>query len=139
LAASMNTRILDLEAQLGQERLMLATLTSSDVRVVDLAGQGATPQAGARIFLDQSARKLYVYVRRLPPAPSGRTYQLWFVPKAGNPVSATVFNTSQQGSSLSEVAVPQDVGDLSAAAVTTEPAGGLPQPSGPYALLGKLE
>lgn len=139
VAESMNERILQLESQLGQQRLMLATLTSSDVRVVDLAGQGGTPQAGARIFWDQPARRWYVYVRRLPSAPSGRTYQLWFVPRDGKPVSAGVFNTDADGSSRTEIPVPEDVGVLSAAAVTTEPAGGLPQPSGAYALLGKLE
>jgi anti-sigma-K factor RskA len=138
LADSMNDRITQLESVITQQRMTLASLTSSDVRVVNLAGQGATPDAGARIFWDQAARKWYVYVRHLPPAPSGRTYQLWFVPKGGMPVSASVFNTGADGSSMAEISVPDTLGDLAAAAVTTEPAGGLPQPSGPYALLGQL-
>src|SRR5205823_5051998 len=50
LADSLNTRIVELESRIGQQKLMLATLTSSDVRVVNLAGQGETPRAGARIF-----------------------------------------------------------------------------------------
>ncbi len=64
--------------------------------------------------------------------------QLWFVPVSGNPVSAVVFNTATDGSAEKEIDVPEAVVALKAAAVTTEPAGGLPQPSGPFALLGAL-
>ena len=64
--------------------------------------------------------------------------QLWFVPVSGNPVSAVVFNTATDGSAEIEIDVPEAVVALKAAAVTTEPAGGLPQPSGPFALPGAL-
>src|SRR6266566_9468570 len=64
--------------------------------------------------------------------------QLWFVPVSGNPVGAVVFNTATDGSAEKEIDVPEAVVALKAAAVTTEPAGGLPQPSGPFALLGAL-
>jgi hypothetical protein len=37
-----------------------------------------------------------------------------------------------------EIPVPANIGELKAAAVTTEPAGGLPQPSGSFVLLGAL-
>jgi hypothetical protein len=49
-----------------------------------------------------------------------------------------VFNTEPDGSAVIEANVPPNLNDLMAAAVTTEPAGGLPQPSGPFALLGTL-
>ena len=64
------------------------------------------------------------------------SYQLWFVPKTGNPVSARVFNTQPNGTAELTIDLPGDLPDLKAAAVTTEPAGGLPQPSGDFALLG---
>ena len=139
LADSLNTRIAQLESELNQGRLMLATLTSPEIRVFNLAGQGANSAADARIFWDQTRRRWFVYVRRLPPVANDRTYQLWFVPRTGNPISATVFNTSPDGSANVDIPVPEEVKDLRAAAVTTEPAGGLPQPSGPFALLGALE
>src|SRR2546425_915082 len=92
-------------------------------------------QASARIFWDQSKRKWFFYVRDLPRLPADKSYQLWFVPNSGNPVSAAVFNTENDGSAEAEIDVPQGLATLKAAAVTTGPAGGLPQPSGAFALL----
>jgi len=114
-------------------------LGSQKLRVVNLSGKGATPQAGARVFWDQANRRWLFYVSNLQPVPKDKTYQLWFVLKNGAaPVSAAVFNTNADGSATLEVPVPEGIGELGAAAVTTEPAGGLPQPSGSFVLLGEL-
>jgi anti-sigma-K factor RskA len=134
-AQALRTQVEQLEARLAEQQVLLASLTSTDVQITNLAGQGATPGARARLFWDQQRRHWSVYVNNLPPAPANRSYQLWFVPKAGNPVSAGVFNTEANGSAVVEADVPAGL-DLMAAAVTTEPAGGLPQPTGPFALLG---
>ena len=134
----LNGRIARLEVQLAAERNNIAMLTSSGVRVVDMAGQGTNTQATGRIFWDQERKRWFFYVHDLPPVPDDKSYQLWFVPKSGNPISARVFNTGPDGSFEIEIPVPDGVPDLQAAAVTTEPAGGLPQPTGSFALLGAL-
>jgi anti-sigma-K factor RskA len=134
---ALRTRVAELESRLQEQQLLMATFTSSDVQVTNLAGQGANASARARLFWDQPRRRWLVYVNNLPPTPATQSYQLWFVPKTGNPVSASVFNTQPDGSAVVDATVPTDI-DLMAAAVTTEPAGGLPQPSGPFALLGAL-
>jgi len=105
-------------------------------RIINLAGQGNTPQASGRIFWDEAARVWRVYVENLPPVPTDRAYQLWFVPQGGNPLSAQVFNTQADGSALFDLQLPPGATTLMAAAVTTEPAGGLPQPSGAFVLSG---
>lgn len=133
------SRIAQLELQVSKDDTYLATLTSPDVRVVNLAGQGVHAKASGRIFWDQSRKRWLFYVYDLPRVASNQSYQLWFVPKAGNPISAVVFNTEADGTAQVEIEVPDTASGLKAAAVTTEPAGGLPQPSGPFALLGALE
>jgi anti-sigma-K factor RskA len=138
LTQVLNSRVAQLEVQLAQNQTYIATLTSPGVRVVNLAGQGLNVQASGRIFWDQSKKKWLFYVRDLPQLPADKSYQLWFVPASGNPVSAVVFNTERDGSTEQQIDVPDAVTALKAAAVTTEPAGGLPQPSGPFALLGAL-
>ena len=135
----LNSRIAQLEVEVAGQQRTVAMLTSSGVRVVDLAGQGTSLQASGRIFWNQQTKQWRVYVNGLPPAASDRDYQLWFVPKSGNPVSAQVFNTAANGSYEFEIPVPYDIGDLKAAAVTNEPAGGRPQPTATsFTLLGAL-
>jgi len=138
LTLVLNSRVAQLEVQVAQTQTYIATLTSPEVRVVNLAGQGLNVQASGRIFWDQSRKKWFFYVRDLPQLPADKSYQLWFVPAAGNPVSAVVFNTERDGTVEQQIDVPEGVAALKAAAVTTEPAGGLPQPSGAFALLGAL-
>ena len=135
---ALKSRIARLEVQLGEQQTIIATLTRAGVRVVDLAGQGTNTQASGRIFWDQSRKQWLFSVRNLPPAPADKSYQLWFVPKKGSPISARVFNTEADGSITVEVPVPDNVTDLNAAAVTTEPFGGQPRPTGPFALLGAM-
>jgi len=138
LTQELNSRIAQLQVQVAQNQTYIATLTSADVRVVNLAGQGPNVQASGRIFWDQSKKKWFFYVHDLPRLPADKSYQLWFVPASGNPVSAVVFNTENDGSAQQQIDVPEGVAALKAAAVTTEPAGGLPQPSGAFAMLGAL-
>jgi anti-sigma-K factor RskA len=133
---TLTSRFVELEDQVRRDAITLTTLTSPDVRVVNLAGQGVTPQARARIFWNETDRVWLFYVTGLPPVPSDRDYQLWFVPQRGNPQSARVFNTNADGSAMLEIPVSTGAAEFMAAAVTTEPAGGLPQPSGAFVLLG---
>ncbi len=134
---ALTSRIAQLEVQLVRTRTYISTLTSPDVRVVNLAGQGANVQASGRLFWDMKQKRWFFYVKDLPPVPPDKSYELWFVPKTGTPVRAVVFNTETNGSSEVEVTVPEGL-DLRAAAVTTEPAGGTDQPTGAFALLGAM-
>lgn len=139
LNGELAERVATLQSQIEQQGVRLATLTSPAVRVVTLAGQGTTREANGRIFWDRAQRRWLLYVKDLPQVAGNLSYQLWFVPTAGNPVSATVFNTDAMGSAAVDIPLPDGLPELKAAAVTTEPAGGLPQPSGAFALLGTTE
>jgi len=133
----LRSRIAQLEVQVEEQRINIATLTQAG-RVVDLAGQGQNVHASGRIFWDDQQQKWFFFVWNLPPASSGEIYELWFVPKKGDPVKATIFNTDSKGEARVEVPVPDQLPDLKAAAVTNEPAPGVDQPTGMFALLGAL-
>jgi anti-sigma-K factor RskA len=139
LTDQLNSRISQLEVQLAQQRTLVAAVTAPENRVINLAGQGTNVGARGRIVWDQSGKRWLISVRGLPRVSDSLTYQLWFVPKNGKPLSAAVFNTEANGSAEVEVELPQNLPALSAAAVTTEPAGGLPAPTGAFALLGAAD
>jgi anti-sigma-K factor RskA len=139
LTDELNSRISQLEVELSQQRTLVALVTSPENRVIDLAGQGQTLGARGRIVWDEPGKRWLVSVRGLPRVPDNLTYQLWFVPKTGNPLNAVVFNTEANGSKEVEVELPPDLPELKAAAVTTEQAPGQQLPTGAFALLGATE
>lgn len=134
---SLAVQVNELRSQVENRDLTMASLTTPRNPVVDLKGMG---DAKGRIFWDETSRIWRFYVDNLPPAGSANDYQLWFVPTEGSPVSATVFNTTPDGKASVEIPLPPDAIDLKAAAVTTEPAGGSPQPTNTdFVLLGSTE
>jgi anti-sigma-K factor RskA len=79
---------------------------------------------------------LLFYTTNLQPLPAGRTYELWLVPTEGSPVGAGLFNTDSRGNGqVILLSLPQGL-TAKAFAVTIEPAGGVPAPTGPKVLIG---
>jgi len=76
-----------------------------------------------------------VYDGWIAPPPADKSYQLWLVPTNGNPISAGVFNPVTADSCTWATQVPKGV-TAKAFAVTLEPAGGMPHPTGPMVLAG---
>jgi anti-sigma-K factor RskA len=111
-------------------------VSAPGVLVVSLQGQGDRAGSAARVFWDRSAASWQLYAANLPPAPAGKTYQLWLI-TGKSKISAGVFDPTT-GAASGTVTVPPDEGPVLAAAVTDEPPGGSPQPTGSILLLGKV-
>lgn len=104
-------------------------------RGVRLAGLGEQPDATGQTYVDPASRRAVFYASQLPPAPADRTYQLWFIAD-GQPVSAGVFEVDSEGRAtllVDDVASPDSIQSW---AVTVEPEGGVPQPTGEMVLQG---
>jgi anti-sigma-K factor RskA len=71
----------------------------------------------------------------LPPLPPGRVYQVWVV-TAQAPVSAGLLTPDAQGGGSVYFETPVDIAPPVAVAVTLEPAGGVPAPTGARYLIG---
>ena len=125
-----------LTAQVEALEATARVLTAPATRTVALAGQGPAAGARARAFLSPDTRTLILYAYELPPLPADRTYQAWVIPDKV-PVPIGVFEPAEGGFARHEAS---DVAGLDApvtVAVTIEPLGGLPQPSGPIVLAGR--
>lgn len=125
--------LVGLRRQVLQARDAVRLAGAPGVRVFDLKGQKGL-QASARVFWDPSATGWQMFTAALPAPPAGRTYQLWLI-TAKRKVSAGVFDAGG-AQAAGSAAVPVDAGPVVAAAVTDEPAGGSPQPTGSILLLG---
>ncbi len=126
-----------LRRQIREATESIQLVSSPGVSVIDLAGQPPLQDASARIFWDRRRAFWQVYAANLPPAGEGKTYQLWFITDKGK-ISAGTFDPADTGEAALRISVPPAAGVIAAAAVTDEPAGGSPQPTGTILLLGKV-
>ena len=74
-------------------------------------------------------------VTDLPPAPEGRVYQVWVVTSAA-PISAGLLTPDASGAGSAFFETDPDIAPPVAVAVTLEPAGGVPAPTGERYLIG---
>ena len=115
----------------------LVGLTASGVKVIDLAATGGR-EPGGRMFWNPRTDSWSFYGHDLPPLPAGREYELWLItPGRKIPAGTFVPSPSGQGRIAAKYALPPD--SLRAIAVTVEPKGGLPAPSGPIVIVGAVE
>ena len=97
--------------------------TATDAQRTSSTRAGVTTE----VFYSKQLGKAAISVKGLPPAPAGKTYQLWYVGAGGTITSAGLFAVDADGNGsavLSGQATPTDK-----VAVSVEPAGGSAQPT----------
>lgn len=130
-------RVRELEsagAELAALRDRLGLVVSPAVEVCPLRPPSdAAPQPHARgvLFVAADHQHWYLSVQGLAPAGPGRSYQLWFIAD-GRPVPAGTFEAEPDTPvDLSSETMPRGTKGV---AITLEPEGGRPQPTGPEVL-----
>jgi anti-sigma-K factor RskA len=122
-----------LQEQVALYRGAIDLLRDPGTRVVDLRGQGPSPGASGRMIWHETAGG-HLFVAGLPPAPAGKTYELWTI--AGQtPKPAGLFVVDAGGRGVHRVEPAS--GPVQVFAVTLEPEGGTPAPTGPIVLASK--
>jgi anti-sigma-K factor RskA len=124
------------QAELQRQEQTLALLRDPATQVVSLSGLESSPDAKGRMVWKAGTGGLLV-AEGLPPVPSGKTYQLWAIAGNNPPVSAGVFQVEPGGTGTLQVPALPGVSRVDVFAVTLEPEGGLPAPSGAMYLAGK--
>lgn len=139
-ASQSQAQVEALQAQLSAMQMQTETarraidvLAADDLTRIDLKGQPAAPSATGRVYWSPTRGLMFSAVD-LPALPAGRVYQLWYV-TATAPVSAALIDPDAAGRFTLITDAPAGI-TPTAMAVTIEPAGGLPAPSGAFYLLG---
>jgi hypothetical protein len=113
---------------------LIAGLTGRDMALVRLTSS-ATREAWALMFWNRATSAWTLVAHNLPRPAAGRTYQLWLV-TANAKISAGTFEPGAQGEAVVRAVYDLKRDALKAVAVTDEPAGGVPQPTGPFVVIG---
>ncbi len=135
LAERAETQMEAARTATAEREAVLAIVTGSDVQQLELSGQPLAPRASARALWNDAAEMVFI-ATGLPALPAGDIYQLWFVlPDA--PVNAALIEPDPDGDATVRLAVPDTVTLPAVMAMTVEPAGGVPAPTGDLYLLGQ--
>jgi hypothetical protein len=140
VAEAQNARLAhDLQsAQAQSERLAtaMAILSAPGMRPIVLAALKAPKGAEGHTFVDPATRRAVFVAANLPQLAPDKTYELWFIAD-GKPVPAGTFGVDANGrSGTVEVNGVAPLDHVQAWAVTLEPLGGVPQPTGTMVLKG---
>lgn len=119
--------------RLAERDSLLSTFLGPDVVTAVLSGTDQPPSA--RIFWNRATSTMLVTAFNLPPAPDGRTYQLWGIAGGDAPVSLGTFQTDANGTVVVQRAAPVGV-TFDIGAITEEPTGGSAQPTTAPFLVG---
>jgi anti-sigma-K factor RskA len=130
-------RIATLQAELSQREELVRFLADPQVRVVQLSGLPVSPGAVARLLWNPDKGTGLFLATGLAQLPRGRVYELWAI--AGNdPFPAGVFTVDPSGRAILKLPPLTEGKKFGKFAVTDEPAGGVPKPTGAMHLLGSV-
>jgi len=134
--AEQRTQQTTLTQSLDSHRAALNVLSARETKEVRLASSDAA-RTEVRAYWHERLGLVLSAERVAAPLPD-RTYQLWIVPRQGNPISAGIFRPSAAGGVLYVTAPSTQIGEAAALAITDEPAGGRSQPTTTPIWVGKI-
>lgn len=113
----------------------VSVLAAPDTMTVRLQGMGDAAKSSGMVKFNSKAG-MVLYQADLPPLPPDKSYQMWLVPAKGTPIDAGLIGPGGNAwGSMWTGEVPANT-EPKAFAVTVEPVGGMPQPTGPKVLVG---
>lgn len=126
-----------LRAAAAEHERLVTLLTAPNVAIVALDGTEHAPQAGARLFWDRKRGEWTIIAYGLPDLPPGKVYQLWGL-TSGPPLPFGTFRSDSSGMGHIEAKLSLRDPDVAGVAVSLEPEGGVPQPTGGLVLVQKF-
>ena len=134
--ASLRATVLQQQKQLDETRNVAHLFEAQDTVTISLAPMPGMPQGAVKVMYNEKMGML-MYDGWIDPPPQDKSYQLWVVPAEGAPINAGVFNPATSDTAHWMTKVPGGV-PAKAFAITLEPAGGMPRPTGPKVFVGPV-
>jgi len=114
---------------------LAALLRIPNVKAVSLTGSDMAKRAAGFLLYDSQTQKVWLYSVNLPECPAAMTYQLWAI--HDNPISIGTFHMDRGETAHLLVKKVPSFMEAKSFAVSLEPSGGRPQPTGPMYLLSR--
>ena len=119
----------EMKDEMARSNEFVKLLTAPGSRMAELAGTAQASSATAKIAYDKNGHAMLM-ARGLPPAPQGKEYQLWYIVGSKAPMPGKSFAPDEAGQGMLTDQMPHEAMDSAVFAITLEPAGGLPAPTG---------
>lgn len=129
-------RVDQLQAGLEQDGNTLRLFASPAVQLVALQNPPGQPAAKGRVFWDKDREAFHLYASGLKPTSAGQTHEMWFINAEQKKIPAGTFTVNARGEGSLVARPPAGAGKIAVIAITNEPAGGSPQPTGQIELAG---
>ena len=115
--------------QLANTQEFQQLINTPGSRMTELKGTDVGAGAFAKLVYDNNGRAMLL-ADKLPSVPQGKAYQLWFIVGNNPPMPGKTFVPDSEGKGVLKDQMPQSALNAAVFAITLEPAGGLPAPTG---------
>lgn len=135
---NQESKIQSLETEIDRKEALLTILEARDVDLILMDGLEVNPDGYGKVVWDKENGRALLQVANLPAVATTNDYQLWFIIN-NQPISAGVF--AVQDPSQDDFFAIEDLGsngETGAFAISLEPKGGSPQPTGDIYMLGAM-
>jgi anti-sigma-K factor RskA len=133
-AAAATAALDTARAKIAQDQREIKDLTGPSTEVVGLNTTGAA-EATALMFWDKTNNNWAFYAHHVAPLPAGKSYQIWLITPTQK-ISAGTFTPAADSSVEVHATYALPPNALKGVAVSEEPAGGAPQPTGRIVIVG---
>lgn len=116
------------QAETARLQQLIAVFTTSGVQVAQMGDPNTATALAGETYWNTSLEQALFVVHNLPPAPEGKTYQLWLIGPDGA-VSVGLLSVDTMGRGYTLVSLTATSGSFSAAGISLEPMPGSPQPT----------
>lgn len=125
-----------LRTRIAQSTDLTVASLGPDSRVAHLSALSPAPGADGVVAINRAVGTAILHARGLPPTPSDKTYEVWWIGSKQEVVKAGTFEPASDDATIVSLNLPPPGEVVQAGSVTLEPLGGLDKPTGATYLKG---